>query len=165
MKARGVVEAALFTSSGPLSMEELMDRTNLSAERIENVLKDLERVYDMIDSAMRIGKVGGGYSIMLREEYVAYTERYVGAELTKGMMKTLATIAYNQPITQSELNRNIGSRVYEDVPALAEMGLIHAKKIGQTKELTTTRRFLEYFGIDSSTKDGIRKWIESLGQN
>lgn len=165
MNARGVVEAALFTSSGPLSMEDLMDRTCLSAEKIENVLKDLERVYDMINSAMRIGKVGDGYSIMLRDEYTGYVEKYVGSELTKGMMKTLATIAYNQPITQSELNRNIGARVYEDVPALVELGLIHAKRVGQTKELTTTRKFLEYFGIESSTKDGIRKWIESLGSN
>ena len=164
MDARGAVEAALFTSSRPLPVKEIAERTNLSEEKVKDLLQDLIRIYDMMKSAIKIGKVGNDYAMMLREEYAGYTNQFTDAELTRGMMKTLATIAYNQPILQSELCRNIGARVYEDVPALIEMGFVHAKKSGQTKELTTTRKFMEYFGVEANSKDGIRKWIESISQ-
>ncbi len=162
MDARGAVEAALFTSSHPMPVREIAERTSLSEEKVKDVLQDLSRVYDMVNSAIRIAKIGNDYAMALREEYTHYAENFVGGELTKGMMKTLATIAYNQPILQSELFRNIGARVYEDVPALIEMGFVHAKKVGQTKELTITKKFMEYFGVEASSKDGIRKWIESM---
>ncbi len=162
MDARGAVEAALFTSSRPMTVREIAERTSLSEDKVLNVLQDLSRVYDMMNSAIRIAKIGNDYAMALREEYAHYTENFTSGELTKGMMKTLATIAYNQSILQSELFRNIGARVYEDVPVLIEMGLVHAKKVGQTKELTTTKKFMEYFGVEASNKDGIRKWIDSM---
>lgn len=162
MDARGAVEAALFTASRPISVREMSDRTSLSEAKIENVLQDLSRVYDMMNSAIKIAKVGNEYTMMLRDEYSNYSEKFTDTDLTKSMMKTLVTIAYNQPIMQSELCKNIGSRVYDDVPVLIEKGLVHAKKVGLSKELTTTRKFVEYFGIEASGKEGIRKWIESL---
>jgi segregation and condensation protein B len=164
MDARGAVEAALFTSSRPMPLREIAERTNLPEEQVENVLQDLIRIYDMMNSAIKVGKIGNDYGMMLREEYSGFAAQFTGAEITRGMMKTLATIAYNQPIMQSELCKNIGARVYDDVPALIEMGFIHAKRVGQTKELTTTKKFMEYFGVEASSKDGIRKWIESINQ-
>ncbi|MBO6084176.1 MAG: SMC-Scp complex subunit ScpB [Candidatus Methanomethylophilaceae archaeon] len=164
MDARGAVEAILFTSPRPIPVREIAERTNLSEEKVQDVLQDLIRVYDMINSAIRIAKIGNDYAMALREEYTHIAETFIGTELTRGMMKTLATIAYNQPILQSELSNNIGARVYEDVPVLIERGLVHAKKVGQTKELTTTKKFLEYFGIEANSKDGIRKWIESMNK-
>ena len=115
-----------------MTVREIAERTSLSEDKVLNVLQDLSRVYDMMNSAIRIAKIGNDYAMALREEYAHYTENFTSGELTKGMMKTLATIAYNQPILQSELFRNIGARVYEDVPVLIEMGLVHAKKVGQT---------------------------------
>ena len=84
--------------------------------------------------------------------------------MTPGMMRTLSTIAYNQPVLQSELFKTRGPRTYDDVLMLIEMGFVSAKKSGQTKELTTTKKFLEYFGIEANSKDGIRKWIESMNK-
>lgn len=158
------MEAALFTSSRPMSVRELSDRTSVSEEKVLDVLQDLSRIYDMMKSCIKIAKVGNDYSMMLREEYSDYTEKFTDADLSRSMMKTLVTIAYNQPILQSELFKNIGARVYDDVPALVERDLVRAKKVGQTKELSTTRKFLEYFGIEAANKDGIRQWIESLSK-
>ena len=76
------------------------------------------------------------------------------------MMKTLSAIAYNQPIMQSELFRNLGSRVYEDVPVLIEKGLVSAKKVGNSKELSTTKRFMEYFCVEATGKKDIRRWMD-----
>ena len=145
-----------------MTLRELSERTNLSEEKVESLLQDLTRVYDMVNSAVKIAQIGNKYAMTLREEYSHYSERFSETEMSRGVMKTLATIAYNQPVLQSELMRTIGARVYEDVPELIERGLVHAKRSGQTKELTTTKKFLEYFGIEAATKDGIRKWIDSM---
>ncbi len=66
---------------------------------------------------------------------------------------------------QSELFKVRGPRTYDDVHALVEMGFVSAKKSGQSKELTTTKKFSEYFGIGSTRKDDIRKWIEAQAKS
>ncbi len=126
---------------------------------------DLRRDYDDRDSAIVIAKIGSGFRMMLRSEYTDYTGRFGKAELSPGLMRTLSTIAYNQPVLQSELVRTRGPRAYEDVKALIDMDFVAARRSGQTKELTTTNRFAEYFGIGSTRKADIRKWIESNASN
>ncbi|KUE73911.1 hypothetical protein AUQ37_00950 [Candidatus Methanomethylophilus sp. 1R26] len=75
-------------------------------------------------------------------------------------MRTLVTIAYNQPVLQSKLVKVRGPRAYEDVKVLRSMGLVSASSNGQTKELSTTAKFAEQFGIGTNSKAAIRKWIE-----
>lgn len=75
-------------------------------------------------------------------------------------MRTLVTIAYNQPVLQSKLVKVRGPRAYEDVKVLRGMGLVSASSNGQTKELSTTAKFAEQFGIGTNSKAAIRKWIE-----
>ena len=69
-------------------------------------------------------------------------------------------IAYHQPILQSDLARSLGARVYDDVRELHQLGLVTAKKKGQTLLLTTTKRFCEYFGIDGTSKAAVKRWME-----
>ncbi len=162
MNAKGTVEAALFSSSKALHIRDIVERTGLSEETIQNALDVLQMEYERRNSAIKISKIGTEYVMMLREEYSEFSEKFTEAELTRGMMKTLVTIAYNQPILQSELNKTIGARVYDDVPALVEKGLISKKRSGQTWQLSTTKKFLEYFGIEGSGKASIRQWIDEL---
>jgi len=165
VNSKGAVEAALFSASKGLKVSELAEMINVSEDRIRTSLEVLAMEYERRNSAIKISAVGNEYVMRLRDEYAPFSETLTSAELTKGMMKTLVTIAYNQPVLQSELNRNIGARVYDDVPALIEKGLISGKKVGQTLELTTTRRFIEYFGIEGSSKAAIRQWIDEMNSN
>ena len=160
VNAKGAVEAALFSSSNPLRVRDIAERTGLSDEKVREMLERLHDEYERRNSAMKISKIGSDYVMMLRDEYIDYTDRFTTAELTPGMMKTLSAIAYNQPIMQSELFKTLGSRVYDDVPALVEKGLVAAKKVGQTKELTTTKKFMEYFGVEATGKKDIRRWMD-----
>ncbi len=160
MESKGAVEAALFSSAQPLRVKDISDRTGLSETAVRAALKDLVSEYDERGSAIKIAKIGPNFCMQLREEYVDYAGKFSEMELTRGMMKTVVTIAYNQPVMQSELCRNLGPRVYDDVRDLVSMGLISGKQVGQTLELTTTRHFSEYFGIEGTKKDDIRKWLE-----
>jgi segregation and condensation protein B len=162
---KGAVEAALFSSSDKISISVIAEKTGLPEEKIRYALRDLRKEYDDRDSAIMIAKIGSEYKMMIRTEYTDYTGKFAKAEMTGGMMRTLSTIAYNQPVLQSELFRTRGPRTYEDVHALVDMGMVSAKKSGQTLELTTTKKFSEYFGIGSTKVSDIKKWIEEQAKN
>jgi len=162
---KGAVEAALFSSPEKIGVQGIADRTGLPETKIRQALKDLRKEYDDRDSAIMIAKIGNEYKMMLRTEYTDFTGKFAKAEMTGGMMRTLSTIAYNQPVLQSELFKTRGPRVYDDVRALIEMDLVSGKRSGQTLELTTTKKFSEYFGIGSTRIADIKKWIESQAKN
>jgi len=162
LDTRGAVEAALFASAKGLRVIDIANQTGLTEETVRVALKSLSIEYERMGSAIKIAKIGSEYAFQLRDEYSHYSEKFSEVEIAKGVLRTAAAIAYNQPVLQSELQRTLGGRVYEDVPKLIELDLITGKKKGQTLELTTTRRFAEYFGIEGTSKADIRKWIEKM---
>jgi segregation and condensation protein B len=80
-------------------------------------------------------------------------------DIPKRLLKTLALIAYHQPLKQSELLEMVGQKVYDHVKELHKLGLILESPQGQTKILTTSSRFPEYFGIKTTKRDDIKKWM------
>ena len=74
-------------------------------------------------------------------------------------MKTLALIAFHQPVKQSNLRRMIGPKIYDHVDELTSMKLIYSKKHGATEMLTTTKLFPEYFGLDTTKPEEIREFL------
>ncbi|UAL07909.1 MAG: SMC-Scp complex subunit ScpB [Candidatus Methanogranum gryphiswaldense] len=165
MNVKGAVEAALFSSADNITVQGIVERTGLPESDVRYAIMDLRKEYEERDSAIMIAKIGNDYRMMLRTEYSDYTGKFARAEMTGGMMRTLSTIAYNQPVLQSELFKTRGARTYDDVKALMDMDLISGKKAGQTIELTTTKKFSEYFGIGSTKLADIRIWIEAQAKN
>lgn len=161
MDPKGAVEAALFSSAENLRISDIASKTGIPEEEVRVALMDLRKEYDDRDSAIVIAKIGTEYRMMLRPEYSECTGTFAKAEMAPGVMRTLSTIAYNQPVLQSELFKTRGPRTYDDVHKLVEMGFVTGKRSGQTLELTTTKKFSEYFGIGSTRKADIRAWIES----
>jgi len=159
-----MVEAALFAATGPLTPVDIAGRTGLDEASVRYALKDLRMEYDMRGSAIIISKTGEEYRMMLRPDCVGFTDLFARPEISGGMMRTLSTIAYNQPVLQSKLVRTRGPRAYDDVHRLSDMGLVSAKPCGQSYELTTTNKFAEQFGIGSTRKADIKKWIESMAK-
>ena len=81
-----------------------------------------------------------------------YQER-TKQKLSSASLETLAIIAYKQPITRIEIEAIRGVNIDGVVKKLTDTALI---KIGGRKEVVgrpflyvTTRKFLEYFGINS----------------
>lgn len=165
MDPKCAVEAALFSSAEGLRISEMASRTGIPEEEIRTAVMDLRRDYDERGSAIMIAKIGNQFRMMLRTEYSDFTGMFAKAEMSGGLMRTLSTIAYNQPVLQSELFKTRGPRTYDDVHKLIELGFVSGKKSGQTLELTTTNRFSEYFGIGSTRKSDIRAWIEAQAKN
>lgn len=165
MDVKGAVEAALFSSAGNLKIADMAAKTGIPEEDVRYAVMDLRREYDSRNSAITIAKFGSEYRMMLRSEFADFTGEFSKADMSGGTMRTLSTIAYNQPVLQSELFKVLGSRTYEDVKDLMERDFVSGRKKGQTLELTTTKRFKEYFGITGSGKDAIKAWIDGQARN
>ncbi len=163
-KGRGVgskyvVEAALFSAGKPLSVKDMQEATALPKWEIIDALAVLMDAYDKYDGAIEISKAGDKYAMQVKARYAQSAAKLAPMEIAPKLLKTLALIAYHQPIKQSQLLRMIGPRVYDHVPELCELGLVSARDDGQTKTLSATSTFPEYFGIDATKPEEIKKFL------
>jgi segregation and condensation protein B len=156
MKPVHVVEAALFSAGRPLAIEEIVERTQLRKAEVEEAVVELKKAYEERDSVLEVGKAGTKWAMQVRSQAAEPAAKFAPMEIAEKLLKTLALIAYHQPMKQSELSDMIGSKVYDHVRELQERGLIKARQDGVTKILTTTASFPEYFGLDAATPDEIR---------
>jgi len=159
MDYKHIIEAALFSAGRPLSVKEIQDATGLEEVLVKESLKSLLSEYKNRDSAIEIAKVGEKFAMQVRPKFANYTTKLAQMDVPVKLLKTLALIAYHQPIKQSDLLGMLGPKVYDHVHEIQELGLVHAKEFGRTKLLTTTNRFSEYFGIDTTDKVKIKKWL------
>ncbi|MFQ5909920.1 MAG: SMC-Scp complex subunit ScpB [Thermoplasmata archaeon] len=159
MRARGIVEAALFSSSQPLRIAEIEERTGLAKDTIRRALKDLRERFDNSESAIEISRIGQGYIMKIKEEYSDEVLEFSEPQIAQDVLKTASLIAYHQPIRQSDLKTLVGNRVYDHVKILRELGLIITRRKGTTYELVTSGAFSEYFGLPSSNREIVKKVI------
>lgn len=156
-----IVEAVLFSASRPLRVADIAKETGLSQTTIRQAIKDLTAEYDERKSAIEIAKIGPSYSMQLREAMSDVVIPFAEKEVPEEALKTAAMVGYHQPILQSDLVKMLGTGVYDHVRTLRSLGLIKVRRMGHTLELTTTKRFSEYFGIQSTDREGIKRWLES----
>ncbi len=150
MNLKALIEAALFMSAKPLSVEEL---SKISGADEENVLEILEKIKNDLENPERgihLVRIGDKFKLYVKPEYVRFV-RYLTpySDMKKGLLRVLALVAYKDGITQSEIVKVIGNRTYEYVRELESRGLIRTVKQGRTKVLLPTKEFAEYFGLKS----------------
>lgn len=162
MKPLHVVEAALFSAGRAVTVEEVMEATGLKRAAVERACNELAALYRERDTTLEVGKAGKGWAMQVRTVAAEPAARFARMEIPPKTLKTLALIAYHQPIKQSELCDMIGSKVYDHIPALKDLGLVKTRRDGQTKVLSVTSRFPEYFGLDAATPDEIRALMAKL---
>ena len=155
------VEAVLFASGKPLSAREIATALGADDPRpVQRALRTLEETYEHRQSALEVRRVGDRYALQLQERFVPSVHSVTPVEMAPRTLRALTLIAYHQPILQSMLVRMIGEVAYEEVQHLRGLGLVRTEPKGATLELSTTRRFAEYFGIPSGKPEEIRKLLE-----
>ena len=156
---RLVVEGMLFSSDKPLRMVDIEEATDLERGSVRSALKRLASDYRRRNTALEVVKVGSRWTMQVRSEYTPAVRAVAAAEVNPRVLRTLALIAYHQPVLQSDLQEMIGPKVYDHVRELEDQGLVKSTKKGATKELTTTQKFPEYFGIGSAKREDIKKFL------
>lgn len=158
-KSKLIIEAALFAAGRPLTVEELGKITGLRKKSIEVFVEALAREYRERETSLEVGMFGDKCYMRVKPEYAKEVSQLAPREIPPGALKTLALIAYHQPVTQSRLANLLGSKVYDHVRLLKEMGIIRWESHGNTKILTTTERFADYFGIERGDKEAVREYL------
>ena len=146
-EAKRIIEAALFTAPGAVAVKDLarIIDTNIAETRI--IVNDLAQDYDAKDTSLEIRDEAEGIRMGVKAQYEGHVGHMAASpELHRGMMKTLAYIAYKQPVKQSEVINFRNSKAYEHISILKEKGFIRKEKKGITYMLYTTPKFREYFG-------------------
>ena len=156
---RLLVEGLLFSSGKPMRIVDIEEATTLSRGAVRSSLRRLASDYRRRRTALEVVKVGDRWTMQVNTEYTKPVRAVATAEVPSNLLRTLALIAYHQPVRQSDLQEMLGPRVYDHVRELVGLGLVTAAHKGSTKELTTTRKFPEYFGIASAKKEDIKRFL------
>ncbi len=159
---KALLEAALFMASEPLPMDKLMKIMRTDPDVIKQLLEDIKNDFSAPGHGMHLIDSNAGWQLRVKPEYTASVRGLTPYhELSRGLLRVLALVAYKQPITQSQIVRVIGNRTYEYVKDLERRGLIRTIKTGRTKALVATKEFASYFGIESP--EDIKKFFEQMG--
>lgn len=159
LEAKSVIEAALFAAGKVLSVREISALCGLSEQRTAALAEDLSGEYRSRKSGIEIKRLGEGFAMQVAPGLSTEVTSVAPRELEAPLIRTLAIIAYKQPILQSKLAEIRGNKSYVHARELERMGLISREKHGRTKVLTTTRAFADYFGLSSCRPEHIRRAI------
>jgi segregation and condensation protein B len=160
------IEAILYLKGKPLTVSEIADYAGCDRATAEEGIIELMDNYARRDSALEVVETATGYSLQLRSDFHDLVQTLIPVELGVGALRTLAAIALNSPILQSELIELRGSGVYQHVPELVELGFVRKRRDGESRSysLQVTPKFHQYFQIDQlpeiTPKDGREQQLE-----
>lgn len=158
-----VIEAVLFVSDEPLTLDDLKDVferpafENFASEddALTKALEEIRQKYAAEDYVFELLELAGGYQLLTKPEWGDYAKQAVQAKdkkrLSRAAIETLAVIAYKQPVTRTELEHVRGVNCDYAVNKLIDKELIEAAGRadlpGRPLLYKTTPQFLAYFGI------------------
>ncbi len=150
-----ILHALLFVAEAPLPLETLCTVTGEPAERVEGALKELRERLDA-SGAIQLITIAGGYQLATKPEYAFYIARLLNPppkRLSRSALEVLAIVAYEQPVTQAQIDALRGVDSSHTVRHLMAKGLIQevGRKEAPGKPILygTTAGFLHYFGLNS----------------
>jgi segregation and condensation protein B len=154
---RDLLEALIFSSPDPLSMDRLTELLEMPVTAIRELIATLNTEYAEHGRAFEIQSLAGGWQLVSRRRYAYLIRRLlktrVKPRLSRAALESLSVIAYKQPVTKGEIESLRGVKADGVVRTLLERHLImicgRSDAVGRPLLYRTTREFLETFGINS----------------
>jgi segregation and condensation protein B len=162
------MEALIFATDKPLATNELVELLNNSmgfiedratTEQVEAAINAIKEKYESEFFAFGLVESGGGWQFLTKQEYHKTIAQLNGDRFLKKLsvasIETLAIIAYKQPVTKSEIELIRGVNCDYAVQKLLEKELIvisgrREDAVGKPLIYSTSKYFMDYFGINSS---------------
>jgi len=160
-KLKSVIEAALYMSNEPISINQLSKMFKTEPEKIKEIIEEFKGELESSERGIYLIETSTGYQIRVKPQFAPLVRKLTPyKDLGRGLLRVLALVAYKQPITQAEIVKVIGNRTYEYVKRLEERGLIKTIKHSRTKALVPTKEFANYFGLEKP--EDIKKFFEEM---
>lgn len=162
------IEALIFASEKPLSTLEITELVNnalgymddkITLDKVEAALEGIVEKYSADFYPFEVRQSGGGWQFLTRKDYHKTVAQLNGDKFLKRLssasLETLAIIAYKQPVTKGEIEAIRGVSSDYAVQKLLEKELIiisgrNEKLPGHPLVYSTSRNFMDYFGINSA---------------
>ena len=148
-----ILEAILFASGSPVLEEDLKDKM-INKKEFKKEIESLKEFYQ--NRGINLIKTGNKWSFRTAESIkddltILKTQK---RKLSRAAIETLSIIAYQQPITRSEIENIRGVQMGRgSIDHLMEIGWIKPsgrKNIpGKPALWVTTELFMEHFGIEN----------------
>lgn len=154
-----ILEAAVITSDRPITLKELrsMFTGRVSYDRITASLKSLQQKWRTPERGVVLVEVASGWRFQSSPDVQPYLDRLNPEkpnDLGRAALEILATIAYRQPVTRSEIEEIRGVAVRPQSLSALEarewVEVIGTKPtIGRPQIYATTKKFLDDLGFAS----------------
>jgi segregation and condensation protein B len=162
------IEALIFASDKPLTTLELTELVNnalgfmddkISLDQVEASLEGITEKYAAEFYPFEVKQSGGGWQFLTKKEFHKTVAQLNGEKFLKRLsaasLETLSIIAYKQPVTKGEIESIRGVSSDYAVQKLLEKELIiiagrNEKAVGQPLIYSTSKNFMDYFGINSA---------------
>ena len=155
-----LIEATLFSSGKSMSVGELSEALGYDEDEMLDCLGSLQATLKRRKGgALQLAEVGDRWALEVKPAIASHLPRATKTDMPPKLLKAAALIAYHQPMPQSRLVELLGQKAYDYVRELSQYGMIMRRRDGNTRRLTTTRRFSEAFGCPHTDLRKVRKWF------
>jgi segregation and condensation protein B len=153
VQLKRLVEALIFASDRPLTVQRLRQLTRVSeVRRLEQALTELAEDYR--ERGLVLQQVSGGYQFRTRTQFSPWVQQLIAGRpvrLSRAQLETLAIIAYRQPITRPEIDDIRGVDSSATLKLLIDRMLIRVlgkrEEVGRPILYGTTKEFLDFFSL------------------
>lgn len=162
------IEALIFASDKPLTSLDITELLNnafgfmedkISLDQVESSVEGITEKYGSEFYPFELRQSGGGWQFLTKKDYHKTIAQLNGDKFLKRLssaaLETLSIIAYKQPVTKGEIESIRGVSSDYAVQKLLEKELIvisgrNEKMPGHPLVYSTSRNFMDYFGINSA---------------
>jgi segregation and condensation protein B len=177
---KSAIEALLFASGEPLSLQDLVNHLEEKSKLIEIIIQEMMEEYEVTrDRGIKLICIKGSYQLVTKAENSDYIQKLLKKNkrqsLSQASIESLAIIAYKQPITRIDIDEIRGVKSESAIQRLIEKDLI--KEVGRLEVpgrpilYGTTDEFLrqfelkdlkelpslDLFGQDDSNEDDLKE--------
>ncbi|WP_117169317.1 SMC-Scp complex subunit ScpB [Paraliobacillus sediminis] len=155
---KAILEGLLFaTGDEGLNKKQMKAVLETDVDIVDEIILELMDDYNLDERGIMLVESKGTYHLATKPEHTIYYQKLLESphtsKLSQAALETLAIIAYNQPITRTEIEDIRGVKSDRGVQTLLSRALIEevGRKdgVGRPVMFGTSVDFLTYFGLKS----------------
>lgn len=152
----GALEALLFASAEPLSLQRLSALMELDSEQARSLLDALADRCQSPDRGIQLAETAEGFQLVTKAVWKELVGRLFPPNewrLSHAALEVLAVIAYRQPVTRADIEAIRGVSSERVLQTLMQKELIkesgRADTLGNPRLYMTTDKFLQVFNLSA----------------
>ena len=150
------VEAVLFASGDPISIERIAELFEISKSEALIALEQLQERLSGSTSSFELVRLADAFQLCTKKEYAEFVQKFLEIKRTtpisKAALEALAIVAYKQPVTKTYIEQVRGVDCTGIVTTLIQRELIEEcgrlDAPGRPILYQTTVNFLRCFGLE-----------------